>query len=243
MLRHLPVRALAFLPLLAARALEEIPTQTIVQRRHLRYLSNSSTASSGTNQTQNVETDWPVEAEETSPPIDWEEIDEETTNTYFLLNAKPKDEFVCIRPNGDLEDGVQLELTDCADVNTRWRIDSDGLIHTAIDDNFCWQASYEAPPDAAQFIRLFACDSTNTLQQFTFDNTNIKSNANVNVCVTWRGLEADLGGDVQDFLKDIPGISFLWSLPIIGDLIPKGADPIILESCLTTTDTNWTFTA
>jgi len=244
------VWALAFLPFVLVRAAKEIPAHNN-QAQHLRHLTEMAlveTLAYGNprqpqQQAQTEEMDWPLEETSTQNQTKAQNTTETTpeTNTYFSLNASPKGQLVCVRPYGDVEDGDQLELAECSGVETRWRIDSNGLIHTIVNDNYCWQASNLAPPEANQFIRLFFCNSANALQQFTYDGTNIKPKANTNLCATWRGQEADTGGTVENFFKDLPGMSVLRAIPLLGGLIPQGADPILMKNCLTTTSTAWTF--
>jgi len=95
--------------------------------------------------------------------------------------------------NNDAKDDQKLILGTC---QSEWRFDSDGLVHTSLDDSFCMQAGRRGDVQDGEFVRLKKCDSNNRLQKFYWINGGgIRPQSDTSLCMVWRGVHSDVGTD------------------------------------------------
>jgi hypothetical protein len=93
--------------------------------------------------------------------------------------------------------GQKLILGDCSTAKgDGWRGDSDGLLHSELNDEYCIQAGHGGKAKSGKFLRLYKCDASNKLQQWVFINGGgIRLKHNQNLCIVWRGVHANIGQD------------------------------------------------
>jgi hypothetical protein len=90
--------------------------------------------------------------------------------------------------NKDASDDSKLILDRCG--GPGWRLDGDGLFHSEANDEQCMQAGRAGPPKDGEKVRMFACDSSNELQQFVYESEGeqwIKPKGDSSLCVVFRG--------------------------------------------------------
>jgi hypothetical protein len=97
----------------------------------------------------------------------------------------------------DSTEDNRVYLNDCDSSQRTQTFTYDGmLIRTA--SNMCLQASYTAPTEEAEWIRVLECDSTNPLQIFTWDYSNggeISVTEYPAYCLTFRGVNDNINSD------------------------------------------------
>lgn len=99
--------------------------------------------------------------------------------------------------NGNPRDDQKLILGDCESPGGGWRFDSEGLVHTELDDDQCMQAGRDGPARDGEKIRMFRCDASNDLQKFVFINGGgIRPQVDQDLCVVWHGTHANVGRDL-----------------------------------------------
>jgi hypothetical protein len=83
----------------------------------------------------------------------------------------------------------QVYLNDCDTNKLTQKFTYDGThIRTGSDENMCLQASYTAPAEKGEWIRVMACNSTNSLQKFTWNVTGgeISVTDYPSICLTFH---------------------------------------------------------
>jgi hypothetical protein len=128
--------------------------------------------------------------------FDWTFIPEEEPSGYFgLVNDDAYPESGClVVKNENPRNDQPLILGNC-DFNHNWRYDSDGLFHTELDDDKCMQAGRGGTPRRGTKMRLFDCDKNDELQQFDYNQIDIKLRSNDDLCVGFRGDTSNVDDD------------------------------------------------
>ena len=109
----------------------------------------------------------------------------------------------------------KLKLGNCDLPDQEWRLDTDFLYHTKLNDSMCMQAGRGGTPVHGTKLRIFPCDKNNTLQLFegplsqTFLGA-IRLKNYPNLCVDWRGVNADINQD-PIIIKDCKNKNGGWS--------------------------------
>ena len=105
----------------------------------------------------------------------------------------------------------RLNLGDCSAESGGWSLEESGLIKSELDSEFCMQADF-SEVGVGTPMRIMPCSPDNELQQFTFTSgEGIRPVSNSDLCVSWRGVNADIGHDPM-LLKDCADTTFEWML-------------------------------
>lgn len=103
----------------------------------------------------------------------------------------------CIQVRNDSpRNNQKLVLGDCSGDKIGWRFDSDGLVHTELDDDWCIQAGKRGPVKDGELARLKKCNPNEKLQKFVWINGGgIRPQSNDKLCLVWRGVKPNVGVD------------------------------------------------
>lgn len=103
--------------------------------------------------------------------------------------------------NSNARNDEKLMLGRCNVENQRWQVDSsDRLVRTLLDPTKCMQAGRSARPKRGTKMRIFPCNGSNSLQQFTVSNGSTSGSfqlelLNTDLCVDHRGDNANINTD------------------------------------------------
>jgi len=91
----------------------------------------------------------------------------------------------------------KVVLGDCTADDGGWSFEESGLVRSQLDNDFCLQADYRLSSlGPGTPIRLMPCDSDEELQLFVFVKGQvIRPVEDDGLCVTWRGVNANIGND------------------------------------------------
>jgi hypothetical protein len=109
----------------------------------------------------------------------------------------------------------KLILGKCGLPDQEWRLDSDYLYHTKLNDNMCMQAGRGGTPVHGNKTRIFPCNKNNTLQRFEGPSSanytgGVRLKDYPTLCVSWRGVDANIGQD-PIIVKNCTLLSGGWS--------------------------------
>jgi len=108
-------------------------------------------------------------------------------------------------------DDQKLILGDCDLPNQAWFLDSDGLYHTKLDDNYCMQAGRTGKLKHGVNMRLFKCNKSKKSQQFQGVGViHLKDPAYSDLYVEFRGAHPNVNVD-PIILKDNDAAHAGWS--------------------------------
>lgn len=113
-----------------------------------------------------------------------------------------------VEPQGRFgtDNDQKLVLSSSDDCQVGWRLETSGdarLFHTSGDPSMCLQAGRNVEQlemlTAGTKMRIYPCDQSNALQRFVWGegtcNGAIKLEGRTDLCMTWRGVVADLDKD------------------------------------------------
>lgn len=127
----------------------------------------------------------------TADPLD---IDEPGPDEVVTLT--PKDYFGCMSVKGDSDDDT-LQLSTCnkSDPNQQFKFVG-GQIQLAAASNMCLQAGRNGTPTHGKYVRVYTCDSSNDLQDFTWtDSGRIYPSNYPDVTVVFQGTTPNVNRD------------------------------------------------
>jgi len=116
----------------------------------------------------------------------------------------------CMVVKGEKAKAGQSIILGNPGLNHKWRYDSDGLFHSALDDTMCMQAGHRRPAGHGTKMRLYPCDKTNPLQWFSKDGVDIELQNSAKLCVGFRGDKSHVDVDPL-ILKDCDKVGNNWS--------------------------------
>ena len=118
-------------------------------------------------------------------------------DSYGLIASDDAETSACVQVRNDYPRRNQkLVLGNCEGVKPGWRLDSDGLFHAELNDDWCIQAGKGGPVQDGEYARLRKCDSTEILQEFEWRNGGgIRPKSNELLCLVWRGVNPNVGID------------------------------------------------
>jgi hypothetical protein len=115
----------------------------------------------------------------------------------------------------------KIFLKKCDPTKPEQKFKYDGaLFRTGNNEDKCLQAGYDGEPAEGEFVRIDSCDSTNSLQKFTWDFGNgfIRLTDFPGFCLSFRGINDNVGLDPilvkKCELTDFEGTTqFEWGVP------------------------------
>lgn len=135
---------------------------------------------------------------------------------YFQLFSDFPAEIGCLivtdsKPRAD----QKLKLGECDLPGQEWRLDTDYLYHTKLNDGMCMQAGRGGTPIQGTKLRLFPCDKNNNLQRFEGPISEnyvggIRLKDFPKLCVSWRGVNTNINQD-PIIVKNCENVDGGWS--------------------------------